>query len=152
MTRLLIVAGVVLVLGLGAGAAHAGSPPSYRILGATAVHQGRDAAVIVRLDRALPPRGEDRPPLMLGRGLRRGADMPRGQRYYGGATPGRAGRRDRHCYVAEAQQPLPRAALRAGARFTAAIRAGRRILATRSVVLRRGGDAFTRAVLRRAGC
>ena len=108
--------------------------------------------MVVRLNRALPRRGDDRPPLTLGRDIVRNEILPRGQRFYGGTTPTRVGRRDSHCYVAEAQQIVPRRFLRHGARFIAAIRRDHRILTTAQVVLRRDGDAFDAALLRRAGC
>src|SRR5207249_1592264 len=54
--------------------------------------------------------------------------------------------------AAEAQQIVPRRFLRHGARFIAAIRRDHRIVTTAGVVLRRGGDAFDRAPLRRTGC
>jgi len=127
-------------------------PGPYRILAAAATYRGRAAGVVVRLNRALPRRGEDRPPLMLGREIIRNEILPRGQRFYGGTTPARVGRRDRYCYAAEAQQIVPRRFLRHGARFIAAIRRDHRIVTTAGVVLRRGGDAFDRAPLRRTGC
>lgn len=123
-----------------------------RILGAAAIAEGRGAAVVVRLNRALPTRGQARPPLMLGREIVRNEVLPRGQRFFGGTTPNRVGRRGRHCYAAEAQQVVPRSALRPGTTFVAAIRRDRRVVAARPVTIRRGSDGFDPAFLRRAGC
>jgi hypothetical protein len=134
------------------GAGARGEPAPYRILAAAATFRRRDAAVVVRLNRALPRRGPERPPLTLGRQIVPNEILPRGQQFYGGTTPTRVGRRERHCYVAEAQQLIPRGYLRAGARFTAAIRRDRRLVTTAPVVLRPGGDAFDYNFLRRAGC
>lgn len=123
-----------------------------RILGAAAIAEGRGAAVVVRLNRALPAGGQARPPLMLGRAIVRNEVLPRGQRFYGGTTPTRVGRRGRHCYAAEAQQVVPRSALKPGSTFVAAIRRDRRVVAARAVTVRRGADGFDPAFLRRAGC
>lgn len=124
----------------------------YRILAAAATYRRRDAAVVVRLDRALPARAEARSPLMLGRQILPNEVLPRGQRFYGGTTPAKVGRRDRHCYAAEAQQVIPRSDLRRGGGFKVAIRRDRRIVSAVAVVPRPGGDGLDPAFLRRVGC
>lgn len=128
-------------------------PRPYRILAAAATFVGRDAGVVVRLNRAMPTRGEDRPPVMLGASLLRNEVLPESQRYYGGITPGRTrARPGRFCYFTEAQQLVPRTRLRDGARSVVGIRAVQRLVATLPVTLRAGGDVTSRATLRRAGC
>lgn len=124
----------------------------YRVLAAVAVFTGRDAGAVVRLNRSMPVNGEDRPPVTLAPHLITDQVLPRGQQFYGGLTPSVIGRRDRHCYLAEAQQPVPRSRLRDRGRAVVGIRLGHRIVAVAPVVLRTGGDATRRTLLRRAGC
>jgi len=128
-----------------------GSRP-YRVLAAAAAFSGRDVGAVVRLNRSMPANGEDRPPVNLGPDLIANEVLPRGQRFYGGITPTVVGRRDRHCYLVEAQQLIPRTRLRDRGRTVVGIRLGHRIVAVAPVVLRAGGDATARTLLRRAGC
>ncbi len=128
-----------------------GSRP-YRVLAAVAAFSGRDVGAVVRLNRSMPANGEDRPPVTLGPNLIANEVLPRGQQFYGGLTPSVIGRRDRHCYLAEAQQPVPRTRLRDRGRAVVGIRLGHRIVAVAPVILRAGGDATRGTLLRRAGC
>jgi hypothetical protein len=127
-------------------------PGPYRILGAAVVVSGANAGAVLRLNRAMPRNGEDRPPVTLGASLRRDEVLPRGQRFYGGITPSQIGRRDRHCYATEVQQLVPRTHFEDGRRAVVGIRIGHRLVAAASVVVRRGIDITSRGVSRRAGC
>jgi hypothetical protein len=124
----------------------------YRLLAAVARFSGPDAGAVVRLNRSMPVNGEDRPPVNLGPGLIANEVLPRGQRFYGGITPSVIGRRDRHCYLVEVRQLVPRTRLRDGGRVVVGISLGHRIVAVAPVILRPGGDMTGRTLLRGAGC
>jgi len=150
-TRIGSVATVAGVLAVMATSAQAATGPDF--VGTPSVrYAGATIAIIARLD--APLRRPSTAGFYVAPALKAGQRM--GSDVFGGNPPGTIGRRDRHCYAAEALQPRPRARLRDGAhwRVGLAVAATRLIHARRVTLVRARGDAgaWERAEARRLGC
>lgn len=142
------------VLGLaGTSAASAAPTKPLRFDGIPSVRyttaNGGTIGVVVRLNQKLT--NTSRAGFFAAPSLRRGEKVARS---YGGNPPASIGRTSRHCYVAEAARPEPRAALRNQARWELGVStAGKQIIDTSRITLKRQSDeGWERAMARRLGC
>jgi hypothetical protein len=133
-----------------AATAHAAAP---KLLHTPAVaYSGTTISVIARFDRALPN--------ISSAGFVVAPSLQAGERIgdsFGGNAPGRLGTASRHCYLAEAIQPRPRAALHAGAKWRFGLIANdERVLRTRAITLRHisssASASWAKAASTRLGC
>jgi hypothetical protein len=113
-------------------------------------YSGNTVSVVARLDRALTN--------ISTAGFVADSSLKAGQKIgdsFGGNAPGRIGSASRHCYLAEAIQPKPRAKLHAGAHWRLGLIAKEeRVLHTHAITLHHatpGGD-WPREAARRLGC
>lgn len=145
-----VVVGAILVLcAVVTGQARAASAPAF-VGTPSARYMGATIGVVVRLDRR--PSRPSTMAIYAAPHLRSGQKM--GSNMYGGTSLGAIGSPQRHCYLAEALQPRPRAQLRQGAHWRVGITVRATTLVdTSRVTLRTStGDAWIRSAAKRLGC